>query len=94
MSLLNQGYNQFAAITPSDTVNIEPPFPVNGAQGYPTDAIYVGTKGSTGTVVGVLPSGATVTLIGLLAGTIYPIRVIRVNTTTTDASNLVACYIR
>lgn len=93
MSLINQGYNKFTAITPSDTVNIAAPF-ADGYAPFPTDAIYVGTKGSTGTVVGVTPDGQTVTFVGLLAGTIYQVRLIRVNATTTDASNLVALYIR
>lgn len=93
MSLLNQGYNKFTVITPSDSVNIQPPFPTDILP-FPTDAIYVGTKGSTGTVVGVTADGQTVTFVGMLAGTVYPVRVVRVNSTTTDASNLVACYIR
>jgi hypothetical protein len=85
MSLLNQGYNRGAAITNSDSVNI-----LTGQ----TDAIYVGTKGSTGTIVCVMADGTTYTLVGALAGTIYPLRVIRINAATTDASNLVALYIR
>lgn len=85
MSLLNQGYNRAFAITNSDTVDI--------LQGQ-TDAIYVGTKGSTGTIVCMMADGTTYTLVGVLAGTIYPLRIIRVKATTTDASNLVALYIR
>jgi hypothetical protein len=85
MSLLNQGFNRWEAITASDSLNIP-----TGT----TDAIYVGTKGSTGTVVAVTSNGDTCTFVGLLAGTIYPIRLVRVNNTGTDASNLVALYIQ
>lgn len=85
MALLNQGFNRWEAITLSDTVNIPTGL---------TDALYVGTKGSTGTIVVVAPNGDTCTFVGLSAGTIYPIRCTRVNNTTTDASNLVALYIQ
>ncbi len=93
MSLLNQGYNTAVVITPSDSVNILPPFPTSDGTD-PTDAIYVGTKGSTGTIVAVMASGYLATFVGLIPGTIYPLRVLRVNSTTTDASNLVGLYIR
>jgi hypothetical protein len=85
VSLLNQGYTLFKAITLSDTVDI-----LTGL----TDAIYVGTKGSTGTIVAVMEDGTTGTFVGVTAGTIYPLRVRRINNTTTDASNLVALYIK
>jgi uncharacterized protein involved in response to NO len=85
MSLLNQGFNRWETITKSDTVAIPTGL---------TDAIYVGTKGATGTVVAVTPNGDTCTFVGLLAGTIYPLRVVRINNTTTDASDLVALYIQ
>lgn len=68
------------AITKSDTVN----FPVSA------NAIYVGTPGATGTVVVALEDGTTVNFVGVPAGTILPIRCIRVNNTTTTASDLVA----
>lgn len=76
-------YNKFEAVTLSDSVDF-----VNGL----CDAVYVGTKGSTGTLVGVLQSGATVTFVGIPAGTILPIRIKRINNTTTDVSNVVALY--
>jgi len=74
-------FTKFEAVTLSDTVNF--------SLGM-SDAIYIGTKGVTGTIVGVLQDGATITFVGLLAGTIYPLRLKRINTTTTDASNIVA----
>ena len=85
MSLLNQGFNRWEAITPSDTDNIPTGL---------TDAIYVGTKGATGTIIAVRPNGDTCAFVGLIAGEVYPIRAIRINSTTTDASNLVALYIQ
>lgn len=85
MSLLNQGFNVAYPITVSDSVNL--PFGL-------TDAVYVGTKGATGTIVAVMADGQTATFVGLIPGTIYPIRTTRVNNTTTDASNLVALYIK
>lgn len=89
-ALTSHSYSRFQAITKSDTANI-PPIPGNSGDGI-TDAIYVGTKGSTGTIVAVMPNNDTVTFVGLLAGTVYPIRAKRINSTTTDASNLVALY--
>lgn len=85
MALIVEGYNRWRTITTSDSANL--PLGL-------TDAIYVGTKGSTGTIVAVMQSGQTQTFVGLLAGTIYPIRVIRINSTTTDASDLMALYIQ
>jgi hypothetical protein len=85
MSLLNEGFNVYYPITPSDSVNI-----LSGL----TDSIYVGTKGSTGTIVAVMQDLQVATFVGLIPGTVYPIRCVRVNSTTTDASNLVALYIR
>ncbi|HEX7795854.1 MAG TPA: hypothetical protein VF456_15940, partial [Vicinamibacterales bacterium] len=57
-----------------------------------TDAIYIGTKGSTGTIVAVMQDGSTATFVGLIAGTVYPLRVKRINSTTTDASDMLALY--
>lgn len=80
-----QSYNTFRAVTLSDTVNIR-------ADGVLTDAIYIGTKGATGTMVGVEENGNTVTFVGLIAGTVYPFKLKRVNSGTTDVSNVVALY--
>lgn len=85
--LANPDYNAAKAITPSDTVNIVCP-----AGRVLTDAIYVGTKGATGTIVAVMGTGDTATFVGLVPGTIYPIMASRVNATTTDASNLVGLW--
>ncbi len=78
-------YNYFTAVTLSDSVDI--------ATGI-TDALWVGTKGATGTVVAVREDGTAVTFVGVAAGTLLPIAVKRVNNTTTDVSNVVALYSR
>lgn len=65
------------AITPSDTVNFS-----RETHG----GIYVG---GTGDVVAVLYDGSTVTFTAVPAGTILPVRAIRVNATGTTATNLV-----
>lgn len=69
-------YWRARALTPSDTANLD----------SPTRALYVGGAGNASVV---LQDGATVTLTGLLVGTIYPVRVKRVNLTGTTATNLV-----
>lgn len=68
----------FAAVTKSDTVDLE----------YVTRAIYVGGAGN---IAAVDVDGNVVTFNGALAGSILPIRVRRVNDATT-ATNLVALW--
>ncbi len=70
-------YNYFWAVVPSDTLNEPQPF----------DAIYVGVPGI---VVVVRSDGTAVTLTGCLAGRVYPVRGIRINNTTTTATDMVA----
>ena len=72
----NDIYNRGAAITPSDTVNETEVF----------DAIHVGGAGN---IVVVLETGATITLVGCLAGHVYRVRGVRVNNTSTTATNMV-----
>ena len=45
--------------------------------------------GGAGNIVAVLMDGSTVILTACLAGTIYPVRCRRINSTSTTASNLV-----
>lgn len=71
--------NHAAAITPHDT---------NELTNY-AKAIYVGGAGDLKLTT---PGGSTVTLVGCLAGTIYPIRAKIVFSTGTTATNLVALY--
>ena len=67
------------AVTPSDSTNLS----------FDTRAIYVGTSGN---VVAVFCDDSTVTFANVPAGTILPIIVKRINSTSTTASNIVAIY--
>lgn len=69
----------FFAITKSDTVNFA---------GF-VRGIYVGT---TGDVVAINDLGTAITFASVPAGAILPIRAIRVNSTSTTASNMVGLY--
>ncbi len=73
-------YNVWQAVTTSDTANL----PLGQC-----DAFYVGVAGD---VVAINPQGAAVTFTAMVAGAIYPITVIRINATSTTATNLVALY--
>jgi threonine aldolase len=70
-------YNQAAAITTSDTVNLA----------KPTDAISVGT---TGTLIAVFENDSVVTF-AVTAAQLLPVRIKRVNASST-ATGLVALY--
>jgi len=72
------GYDYFA-ITPSDSANFL--FQVVG--------IYVGTGGD---VVAVTQGGIPVIFKNAVAGSVLPINAIRVNSTSTTASNLVGIH--
>jgi hypothetical protein len=75
MSFLNNVARDAASITPSDTVRI-----VAGA-------VYVGVAGN----VRVLTSANTdITFIGVTAGSILPVKVVQVFSTSTTATNLIA----
>lgn len=52
--------------------------------------LYVGTTGDVAVVMSV--GGAPVTFIGVQGGTVLPIRVRRVNTSGTTATNIIALY--
>lgn len=84
-------YTYAQAVAKSDTVD----FPKVGASPPGSvacaDALYVGGAGD---VVAVMDDNSTVTLSACLAGTIYPIRMRRVNSTNTTATLLAALYYR
>jgi hypothetical protein len=65
-------------VTPSDTVNLS----------YPS-VIYVGVGGNVQVTTA---QGDQVTFVGLLAGQIIPVQVIRVWSTSTTATSLLAIY--
>jgi hypothetical protein len=71
-------YNQAAAITTSDTVNLA----------KPTDALLVG---SSGVVQAVFENDAVVALT-VTGPVVLPVRVKRVNATSTTATGLAALY--
>lgn len=73
-------YNLWRAITKSDTVNF-----TDGQ----CDALYIGGAGDVA-VVG--PNGAAVTFSGMVAGAVYPVTAIRINSTNTTATNMLALY--
>lgn len=72
-------YNRLATITPSDATAIP--------QGL-TDAIYVGGAGQ----VAVVQQDGTVQNMTAPAGATLPVRALRVNSTNTTATLLVALY--
>lgn len=66
-------------VTPSDTLDGD----------HETRGLYVGV---TGDVAVVMAGGETVTFVGLASGVIHPLRVTRVNSTNTTATNIVGVY--
>ena len=65
------------AVTPSDSVNL----------GLAARALYIGSNGNVAVIT---RGGQTVTFVGIVAGTILPVRVSRVLSTGTTAGNIVA----
>lgn len=68
------------SITTSDTTDIR--------GGQLTRGIYVGGGGN----LSVEMDNGTVVFVGVVAGAVYPIRVRRVNSTNTTATNLIALF--
>jgi len=66
-----------SAVTPSDTVNLDPP----------ARSLYVGGAGD---VVVVFEDDAAITFTGVPAGTVLPVQAKRVNSTSTTATAIVA----
>lgn len=79
-STLSSSSEYFAAVTPSDTVG----FTAGICRG-----IYVGV---TGNVVAVRPDGTAVTFTAVPAGMVIPVQAIRVNSTSTTATNMVSLH--
>lgn len=71
---------KWVVVSPSDSVNL-----VNG----PCRALYVG---GTGNIVAVDQDGTTCLFSTIPAGTILPIIAMRVNSTSTTATTIVALY--
>lgn len=70
------------AVTPSDTVDLTTKR--DGCR-----ALYVGVAGD---IAAVLPTETVITLKNAVAGTILPVRCVRVNATDTTATDLVALF--
>lgn len=68
-----------AAVTPHDSTLLS----------YVTRAVYVG---ATGNMSVLMNDGSSATFVGIPAGTVLPIRVQRVNSTSTTASSIVALW--
>ena len=84
----NWGYAHAVDIAKSDTVNFNGSVSTSGQDVAPCDGIWVG---GAGIVIAILQNGTAVSFtsgIGLL-----PIRAIRVNSTTTSATLMVALYV-
>lgn len=86
----NDFYSKAVAITKSDTVNYDgSTYAANAAtKAVPAAAIYVG---GAGIVVAIFEDGQAVNFTAV-AGEILPIKTIRVNSTTTSATLMVALY--
>jgi hypothetical protein len=69
------------AVTPSDTVNLQDPA-----------VIYVGSISGGAAVKVTTAQGDDVTFAGVIAGSVLPVQVIRVWSTGTTASSLLAIY--
>lgn len=84
MSVQSNPSYEWEAITPDNSVSYG-----DKSTGRIARAIYVGGDGD---LVAVDQNGNAVTFTGVKAGTILPIRTIRVNATSTTATNLVALW--
>ena len=83
-------YNRAVVATKSDTVNFDgSTYAANAStKAITADAIFVG---GAGVVVAVFPDGSTAPFT-VLAGTMLPLRCIRVNSTSTTATLMNAMY--
>ena len=84
-------FNEWAAITKSDTVNFDgSTYSATAAvKAVPALSVYAG---GAGVVVAVSESGAAVSFT-VTAGQVLPLKCIRVNSTSTTATLMVALYI-
>ena len=90
MPQVTKTYNRAVAISKSDTVNFDgSPYSANpGTKAITAEAIYCG---GAGVVVAVFPNGSTANFT-VTAGQTLPLTTIRVNSTSTTASLMVALY--
>jgi len=91
MSIIgSQPYNRGVTITKSDTVNFDGSvYAANAAtKAIPCEAVYVG---GAGIVVAIFEDGSIANFT-CVAGQILPLKLIRINSTTTTATLMVALY--
>lgn len=82
-------YNKGHAITKSDTVNFDGvTYSATGQKSIPCDAIYVGGAG----VVVVVWENGSINAFTCVAGQTLPVKAIRVNSTDTTATLMIALY--
>lgn len=88
--MITNVYTRGVAVTKSDTVNFDGTTFAAGTYPRPTpcDSLYVG---GAGIVVGVFQDGTNAQFT-CVAGQVLPVRLIRVNSTTTTATLMVALY--
>ncbi len=86
----SQPYNRGVTITKSDTVNFDgSTYSASAAtKAIPAEALYVG---GAGIVVAIFEDGSNAQFT-CVAGQILPLKLIRVNSTTTTATLMVALY--
>ena len=90
-SIFIPGSKDLLIITKSDTVNIRTRTAKldGGSSPDVTQAVYIG---GTGNIVAVMPDGTTCLIESIPAGTLLPIRIIRINSTDTTATKMVALF--
>ncbi len=83
-------YNRAVVIAKSDTVNYDgTTYSASAAaKAIPADAILIGGAGNVYAVM----EDNSVVIIAAAAGAIFPLKTIRVNNTTTTATNMYALY--
>jgi hypothetical protein len=77
-----------AAVTPSDTVDI-PSVSTQDGSGNNGCVLYIGGDGDVKVTTA---GGDTVTFVGLIAGSFVPVQVLRVWSTDTTATSIVALW--
>lgn len=77
-----------AVVTPSNTVDI-PSVSTQDGSGNNGCVLYIGGDGDLAVITA---GGDTVTFVGLLAGTFFPVQVTRVLVTGTTATDIIALW--
>jgi hypothetical protein len=90
MSIVLVNFNKWRPITKSDTLNFDGTPSTKPERAFACDAIFVG---GAGVVVAVQQDG-TIGAFTVVAGEMLPIKAIRVNSTDTTATLMVALYLQ